>query len=64
MRFPVLAWTRKGAAVIGKMGGVSDLWITLEDWVMNHPRLITQPVFHIIKDVLEMRALKERCLYL
>lgn len=27
----VLAW--KGAAVLGKMDGVSDLWITPEDWV-------------------------------
>lgn len=27
----VLAW--KGAAVLGKMDGVADLWITAEDWV-------------------------------
>lgn len=27
----VLAW--KGAAVLGKMDGVSDLWITAADWV-------------------------------
>lgn len=29
----VLAW--KGAAVLGKMDGVSDLWITSDDWVSN-----------------------------
>lgn len=27
----VLAW--KGAAVLGKMDGVADLWITAADWV-------------------------------
>lgn len=27
----VLAW--KGAAVLGKMDGVSDLWLTTADWV-------------------------------
>ena len=27
----ILTW--KGAAVLGKMDGVSDLWITPEDWV-------------------------------
>lgn len=27
----VLAW--KGAAVLGKMDGVSDLWVTKSDWV-------------------------------
>lgn len=28
----VLAW--KGAAVLGKMDGVADLWVTAEDWVI------------------------------
>jgi hypothetical protein len=27
----VLVW--KGAAVLGKMDGVADLWITAQDWV-------------------------------
>ncbi len=27
----VLAW--KGAAVLGKMDGVADLWVTPADWV-------------------------------
>ena len=27
----VLVW--KGAAVLGKMDGVSDLWLTASDWV-------------------------------
>ena len=30
----VLVW--KGAAVLGKMDGVSDLWITAQDWVGLH----------------------------
>ena len=29
----VLVW--KGAAVLGKMDGVADLWITPEDWVTH-----------------------------
>jgi hypothetical protein len=29
----VLAW--KGAAVLGKMDGISDLWVTQSDWVSN-----------------------------
>jgi hypothetical protein len=30
----VLAW--KGAAVLGKMDGVADLWVTPSDWVNTH----------------------------
>jgi actin-related protein 8 len=35
----VLAW--KGAAVLGKMDGVADLWVTASDWVRGskHPRI-------------------------
>jgi hypothetical protein len=29
----VLAW--KGAAVLGKMDGVADLWLTASDWVRD-----------------------------
>ena len=29
----VLVW--KGAAVLGKMDGVADLWITAQDWVRS-----------------------------
>lgn len=29
----VLIW--KGAAVLGKMDGVSELWVTPSDWVRN-----------------------------
>lgn len=29
----VLAW--KGAAVLGKMDGVSELWVTQSDWVRS-----------------------------
>ncbi len=37
----VLAW--KGAAVLGKMDGVADLWVTSADWVsvFFHPVLIS-----------------------
>ncbi len=31
----VLAW--KGAAVLAKMDGVSELWVTANDWVRHHP---------------------------
>lgn len=34
----VLAW--KGAAVLGKMDSVSDLWITALDWVGRCPHVI------------------------
>jgi hypothetical protein len=30
----VLAW--KGAAVLAKMDGVSELWVTANDWVRRH----------------------------
>lgn len=32
----VLAW--KGAAVLGKMDSVADLWLTPADWVCSIPR--------------------------
>lgn len=31
----VLAW--KGAAVLAKMDGISELWVTANDWVRYHP---------------------------
>ncbi|KAK7056412.1 Actin-like protein arp8 [Paramarasmius palmivorus] len=63
----VLVW--KGAAVLGKMDGASELWVTPQDWVCV---LFPQPVqfVHVTddtllsKDVLGMRGLKERCFYL
>lgn len=33
----VVAW--KGAAVLGKMDGASELWVTPSDWVCNHSAL-------------------------
>jgi actin-related protein 8 len=60
----VLAW--KGAAVLGKMDGVSDLWLTKSDWVslrlFQHSYL--QHIYLMAKDILGMRGLKERCFYL
>lgn len=37
----VLAW--KGGAVLGKMDGVSDLWLTAADWVCNHSNVDREP---------------------
>jgi actin-related protein 8 len=59
----VLAW--KGAAVLGKMDGVSELWITPSDWVRlteNCSRSILIP--WASQDMLGMRGLKERCFFL
>jgi actin-related protein len=41
----VLAW--KGAAVLAKMDGVAELWVTSNDWVGNNPFriLISKPEF-------------------
>lgn len=61
----VLAW--KGAAVLGKMDGVADLWITAADWVFIYIHLLHEIRSQIRsrqKDVLGMRGLKERCFYL
>lgn len=60
----VLAW--KGAAVLGKMDGVSDLWITAADWVGLFIST-TNPIMLRIysqQDILGIRGLKERCFYL
>jgi actin-related protein 8 len=57
----VLAW--KGAAVLGKMDSVSDLWVTKADWVSRYvPTIIMLDSF--VQDILGMRGLKERCFYL
>ena len=40
----VLAW--KGAAVLGKMDGVADLWITGADWVSS--RLCSPSLHHVV----------------
>ena len=59
----VLAW--KGAAVLGKMDGVADLWITPQDWVCFMFPLAGQPILITAsQDMLGLRALKERCFYL
>lgn len=60
----VLAW--KGAAVLGKMDGVADLWVTADDWVGVHklPSLQITDCDMRDKDILGMRGLKERCFYL
>lgn len=60
----VLAW--KGAAVLGKMDSVSDLWITALDWVGGRPHMIEDMVSlaWYPQDILGMRGLKERCFYL
>ena len=64
----VLAW--KGAAVLGKMDSVADLWISPDDWVRI---IVTMRFFQdirltlvlmVIQDVFGMRALRERCFFL
>jgi actin-related protein 8 len=57
----VLAW--KGAAVLAKMDGVSELWVTANDWVRHRP-LYVQLSKSRVQEVFGMRALKERCFYL
>lgn len=61
----VLSW--KGAAVLGKMDGVSDLWLTAADWVSYSSSYVLAPNSDNAfppKNVLGMRGLKERCFYL
>ena len=64
----VLAW--KGAAVLGKMDSVADLWISPDDWVRivvtMYSFLDTRLtlVLVVIQDVFGMRALRERCFFL
>ena len=60
----VLVW--KGAAVLGKMEGVSDLWVTPADWVRARPRgrAFCPRLTARAQDVLGMRGLKERCFFI
>jgi len=41
----VLAW--KGAAVLGKMDGVSDLWVTKSDWDILGMRALKERCFYL-----------------
>ena len=60
----VLVW--KGAAVLGKMDGVSDLWLTASDWVsFGRSTTYLEPWrLPSIQDLLGIRGLRERCFYL
>jgi actin-related protein 8 len=61
----VLVW--KGAAVLGKMDGVSDLWLTASDWVSlgsSTTPFSTLALTLAIQDLLGIRGLRERCFYL
>ena len=63
----ILTW--KGAAVLGKMDGVSDLWITPEDWVRTSRHVVVgrrtlTSYVPFVQEILGMRGLKERCFYL
>lgn len=58
----VLAW--KGASVLGKMDGVSDLWVTPSDWVCINLAFATFLILIYLQDTFGMRSLKERCFYL
>lgn len=63
-----LAW--KGAAVLGKMDGVADLWVTPADWVRLFSSLFRSSRSYADdslpgeQEILGMRALKERCFFL
>jgi len=41
----VLTW--KGAAVLGKMEGISDLWVTLSDWNMFGVRALKERCYYL-----------------
>jgi actin-related protein 8 len=60
----VLVW--KGAAVLGKMDGVSDLWVTASDWVSfrSYTRYSVHWRLPAFQDLLGIRGLRERCFYL
>jgi actin-related protein 8 len=58
----VLAW--KGASVLGKMDGVSDLWVTPSDWVCINLVFAAFRILIYIQDTFGMRSLKEKCFYL
>jgi actin-related protein 8 len=58
----LLAW--KGGAVLGKMDGVTDLWVTASDWVGLSPIISIICLTRDFQDILGMRGLKERCFYL
>ncbi|KIK08875.1 hypothetical protein K443DRAFT_655462 [Laccaria amethystina LaAM-08-1] len=58
----VLAW--KGASVLGKMDGASDLWVTPSDWVCINLVFAAFRILIYIQDTFGMRSLKEKCFYL
>ena len=61
----VLVW--KGAAVLGKMDGVSDLWLTATEWVSfrSYPMHVSYVgAYTSTQDLLGIRGLRERCFYL
>jgi hypothetical protein len=43
----VLVW--KGAAVLGKMEGVSDLWLTVDNWVRVSPSLPSRNMGYLFR---------------
>lgn len=61
----VLVW--KGAAVLGKMDGVSDLWLTAAEWVsFGSSTMYVKYIgaYTLIQDLMGIRALRERCFFL
>lgn len=47
----MLAW--KGAAVLGKMDGAADLWVTAADWVS--PVLSFYQLYHFLSSICHSR---------
>lgn len=61
----VLVW--KGAAVLGKMDGVSDLWLSAAEWVSFRSQTMDIQcigAYASFQDLLGIRGLRERCFYL
>ena len=57
----VLTW--KGASVLGRMEGVTDMWVTGADWVSNGIIVDFAPLT-LLQNAFGMRAVKERCFLL
>lgn len=60
----VLVW--KGAGVLGRMEGVSELWVTGADWVgcLAIPETFDLYINSFLQDIFGMRGLRDRCFFL
>jgi actin-related protein 8 len=58
----VLTW--KGASVLGRMEGVTDMWVTGADWVRGEHEFFLPCPSRSLENTFGMRAVKERCFLL